>query len=209
MTTPNDIASQWFDSVGADLQDYQVPPAPEPEPDLDNPLADEPEPDPDRPFADTPEVTNDDLRNIQNLRAVSRPTAEVIVGTMDVLLPAAGAILLKGSDKDDLRLSDTEHDTLVEAWSAYLAGKSVQVSPGAALVLAILTIYGAKVATAVNNRLCGDDFAIGSFLVRRCEDQNSFTAPAARTFLLHLSYLLLHHLLQILEEYWIQMNGFY
>lgn len=156
MMTPNDIASQWFDSVGADLQDYQVPPAPEPEPDLDNPLADEPEPDPDRPFADTPEVTNDDLRNIQNLRAVSRPTAEVIVGTMDVLLPAAGAILLKGSDKDDLRLSDTEHDTLVEAWSAYLAGKSVQVSPGAALVLAILTIYGAKVATAVNNRRTRD-----------------------------------------------------
>ena len=153
--TPNDVASKWFESVGAELQDYQVPEAPEAE--VTEPETDTLDiPDDGHPYAETPEITDTELRNVQNLRAVSRPTAEVIVGTMDVLLPAAGAIILKGTEKDDLRLEDSERETLVEAWSTYLAGKQVQVSPGAALLLATLTIYGAKVATAVNNRRTRD-----------------------------------------------------
>ncbi|MBQ9473281.1 MAG: hypothetical protein IJU81_02585 [Bacteroidales bacterium] len=151
MSEIKDDASAWFESLGQEIQDYQVPDIPQPDPDDPDLTGDTQGCDPQRPYAETPEVTDTDLRNVQNLREISRPTALVIVGTMDTILPAIGTMAIKGSQRDDLRLTPDEHDTLVEAWTAYLAGKSVQVSPGAALLLAILTIYGAKAATAVSN----------------------------------------------------------
>lgn len=146
----NDDASQWFAAQGQRLQDFEAPPAPDLE------FADTPdlmdEDDPDRPFADVPEVTNQDVSNVNNMRAIQRPTAEVIVGTMDVLVPLLIAWIIKGSEREDAKLSPEEHETLVEAWATYLGDKNVQLSPGTALVVAMLTIYGSKVMLAINGR---------------------------------------------------------
>lgn len=146
----NDDASQWFAAQGQQLQAFEAPPAPDLEisdtPDLMD------EDDPDRPFADVPEVTNQDVSNVNNMRAIQRPTAEVIVGTMDVLVPLLIAWIIKGSEREDAKLSPEEHETLVEAWATYLGDKNVQLSPGTALVVAMLTIYGSKVMLAINGR---------------------------------------------------------
>ena len=146
----NDDASQWFAAQGQQLQAFEAPPAPDLE------FADTPdlmdEDDPDRPFADVPEVTNQDVSNVNNMRAIQRPTAEVIVGTMDVLVPLLIAWIIKGSEREDAKLSPEEHETLVEAWATYLGDKNVQLSPGTALVVAMLTIYGSKVMLAINGR---------------------------------------------------------
>lgn len=150
----NDDANDWFIQQGQDIQDYEVPDAPDfeaPDFGIDNDDTDDTD-DTDRPYGDVPEVTNEDVRNVMNMRAVSRPTAEVIVGTMDVLLPLAVTLVLRGTDREDCKLDASEHETLVEAWATYLGDKNVSVSPGWALVIAIVTIYGAKVSVALSNR---------------------------------------------------------
>lgn len=154
MSKINDDASQWFSSLGQELQDFEAPPAPESDfgqgdsfDDMDGDTASA-----DRPFADVPEVTSQDVSNVTNMRALQRPTAEVIVGTMDVLVPLLLAFIIKGSERDDAKLTPEEHDTLVEAWTGYLGDKNVQLSPGTTLIVALLTIYGSKVMIAVNHR---------------------------------------------------------
>ena len=149
-TVIHDDASQWFAAQGQQLQAFEAPPAPDLE------FADTPDlmddDDPERPFADVPEVTNQYVSNVNNMRAIQRPTAEVIVGTMDVLVPLLIAWIIKGSERDDAKLSPEEHETLVEAWATYLGDKNVQLSPGTALLVAMLTIYGSKVMLAINGR---------------------------------------------------------
>lgn len=147
----NDDANDWFLQQGQEIQDYEVPDAPDFEaPDFG--IDDDDTADTDRPYGDVPEVTNDDVRNVMNLRAVSRPTAEVIVGTLDVVLPLLVTMLLRGTERDDCRLDPSEHETLVEAWASYLGDKNVDVSPGWALIISMITIYGAKVGGALANR---------------------------------------------------------
>lgn len=144
-----DDANDWFQSQGQQIQDYEAPEAPEAEePEI---LTDE-DFDPDRPYGDVPQVTNDDLRNVSNMRAIAQPTAAVIVGTLDVLMPLAITLLIRGSDSDQLRLSDSERDTLTEAWATYLGDKNIALSPGVALLVAMLTIYGSKIVIALDNR---------------------------------------------------------
>ena len=52
-----DDASSWFASQEQQIQDFEVPPAPESEP-----LNPEPDFDPDRPFGGAPTVTDEDVR---------------------------------------------------------------------------------------------------------------------------------------------------
>lgn len=144
MAKIDDDASRWYESVGMDLQDYEAPDAPPPLP--ENPEGDIDEL---RPYGDVPEVTNDDVRNVTNMRAISEPTAEVIVGTLDVVIPLFITLLIKHSDKDDCKLSEEERRTLVGAWATYLGDKNVQLSPGVSLLMAMGTIYGAKVVGAL------------------------------------------------------------
>ena len=147
----NDDANDWFLQQGQEIQDYEVPEAPDfdaPDFGIDQNNDDQE----DRPYGDVPEVTNDDVRNVMNLRAVSRPTAEVIVGTLDVVLPLLVTMLLRGTERDDCRLDPSEHETLVEAWATYLGDKNVSVSPGWALIISMITISGAKVGGALANR---------------------------------------------------------
>lgn len=151
MNRINDDASAWFAAQGQQLQDFEAPPAPEVDI-MDDGAQLEDESDPERPYADVPEVTNQDVSNVNNMRAIQRPTAEVIVGTMDVIIPLLLAWIVKGSDRNDAKLTSDEHQTLVEAWATYLGDKNVQLSPGTALIVAMLTIYGSKVMIAVNNR---------------------------------------------------------
>lgn len=147
--TIHDDAESWYNTLGQQIQDFEAPEAPPEEPIIE--ATAEPSPEDLRPYGDLPEVTNDDVRNLTNLRAVSRPTAEVIVGTMDVVLPLLITLLIKHSERDDCKLTKDEHETLVEAWANYLGDKNVQMSPGVSLLMAIATIYGAKVVVAMTS----------------------------------------------------------
>lgn len=150
MSKVNDDASAWFAAQGQQLQDFEAPPAPEDEI-IDANIVDD-STDAERPYADVPEVTREDVSNVNNMRAIQRPTAEVIVGTMDVIIPLLLAWIIKGSEREDAKLTNEEHQTLVEAWATYLGDKNVQLSPGTALIVAMLTIYGSKVMIAISNR---------------------------------------------------------
>lgn len=146
-----DDASAWFASQGQQIQDFEAPPAPE-EPQVDDAEILDDGMDPNRPFGDAPRVTNEDVNNVNNMRAIKRPTAEVIVGTMDVVIPLVLAFAIKGSDREDAKLTPDERNTLVEAWADYLGDKNVAMSPSAALLVAMLTIYGSKVIIALTTR---------------------------------------------------------
>ncbi len=86
------------------------------------------------------------------MKRIYRPTATVIVGTMDVFLPIVITMIIKGSERDDAKLQESERETLIEAWAAYLGDKNVQASPGMVLITTILTIYGSKVYTCIQHR---------------------------------------------------------
>lgn len=149
MDNINDDAQDWYDSMGQEIQDYEVPPMPEavmtPE---EQAQADEAEYMEDHPYADAPRVSGDDARSVLNLQRIQRPTASVIVGVMDTVLPIVIALIFKGSDSGDLKLDDGERETLVDAWAVYLGDKNVQASPAAVLLTTIITIYGAKMFIA-------------------------------------------------------------
>lgn len=149
-----DDASSWFASQEQQIQDFEAPPAPEAEP-----LNPEPDFDPDRPFGGAPTVTDEDVRNVTNMRLAQQPTAELIVGVMDVVLPLALVLLIKGTDKDDIKLEPDERETLVTAWAGWLGDKNIQASPGVVLLIAIVTVYGGKIVAAVADRRRRDELA--------------------------------------------------
>lgn len=149
-----DDASSWFASQQQPIQDFEVPPAPDA-----GPLDAVPPADPDRPYADAPTVTDEDLRNLTNMRLAQQPTAELIVGVMDVLMPLVLVMLIKGTDKDDIRLEPDERETLVTAWAGWLGDKNIQASPGVVLLIAIVTVYGGKTVAAVADRKRKDEIA--------------------------------------------------
>lgn len=164
-----DDAASWFDSQQVDIQDFEAPEAPADG--LTGP--DSPDgPDPDRPYADAPTVTDEDLRNVTNMRIAQQPTAELIVGVMDVLLPLALVMLIKGTDKDDIKLQPDERETLVNAWAGYLGDKNIQASPGVVLIVAILTVYGGKVVAALADRRRRDELERLRARVEEAEAEN-------------------------------------
>lgn len=134
-----DDADKWMETMGQDIQDYAVPPSPidEPEP------IEEPEPE---------TITNADVRNHANSITLRRPTAEIIVGTTDMLVPALLCMLIKHTDAGDYKLQPDESETLVNAWANYLGEKSIDLSPGWALIGSIATIYGSKLMMAFATR---------------------------------------------------------
>lgn len=144
-----DDASDWFASQGQEIQDYEAPELPEFD---DAESVDAETIDDERPYGDVPEVTNDDVRNMANMRAIAQPTAEVIVGTLDVVMPLLISIMIRGSEREESRLTEGERETLTEAWATYLGDKNVSVSPGVALSVAMITVYGAKVISALESR---------------------------------------------------------
>ena len=144
-----DDASSWFASQSQPIQDFEAPPAPEAEP-----LNPEPAFDPDRPFGDAPTVTDEDVRNVTNMRLAQQPTAELIVGVMDVILPLALV-------------------PLVTAWAGYLGDKNIQASPGVVLIIAIVTVYGGKIVAALADRRQRDEI---SRLKAELEEQQAANA---------------------------------
>ena len=89
-----DDASDWFASQGQQVQDYEAPAPPMD----DTMVADVQETDnvePDRPFGDAPMVTDEDVRNVINMRIAQKPTAELIEGVMDVIIPLVLVLLIK------------------------------------------------------------------------------------------------------------------
>lgn len=148
-----DDASDWYASMGQEIQDYEVPPMPEAEPSAeDQAAAEEAEYMEEHPYAEAPRVTSEDASSVLNMQRIQRPTASVIVGVMDTVLPILIALVVKGSEAGALKLDAGERDTLTDAWAAYLGDKNVQASPGAVLLTTIATIYGAKVFMAFQQR---------------------------------------------------------
>lgn len=149
-----DDAGAWFESMGQEIQDYEVPPMPVVDGGGAGQVAEGADGvEENRPYGDAPTVTNDDVRNVVNMQAVSRPTATVIVGVMDTLLPVLiTAVIVKGSEVTSAKLTEGERETLIEAWAVYLGDKNVQASPSVVLLTTIVTIYGAKVIAAVQSR---------------------------------------------------------
>lgn len=145
-----DDAQKWYETQGAEIQDYEVP---------ENPLETPVEPPLDytaegsaveETFDDT--ITKNDIRQQANIMEFNRPISETIVFVMDALVPMLVVLVLKGADKDDLKLTPQEQEQLVKAWALYLGNKEVSVSPGMALIVTILTIYSSKVMIAYANR---------------------------------------------------------
>lgn len=134
-----DDADIWMATMGQDIQDYAVPPSPIEEPEV----IEEPEPE---------TITNADVRNHANSIALRKPTAEIIVGTTDMLVPALLCMLIKHTDAGDYKLQPDESETLVNAWANYLGEKSIDLSPGWALIGSIATIYGSKLMIAFATR---------------------------------------------------------
>lgn len=148
-----DDASDWYASMGQEIQDYEVPPMPEAETTAeDQAAAEEAEYLEEHPYAEAPRVTSEDACSVLNMQRIQRPTASVIVGVMDTVLPILIALVVKGSEAGALKLDAGERDTLTDAWAAYLGDKNVQASPGAVLLTTIATIYGAKVFMAFQQR---------------------------------------------------------
>ncbi len=133
-----DDADIWMETMGQNIQDFAVPPSPIDEPEV---IDDEPE-----------TITNADVRNHANSIALRRPTAEIIVGTTDMLVPALLCMLIKHTDAGDYKLKPDESETLVAAWANYLGEKSIDLSPGWALIGSIATIYGSKLMMAFATR---------------------------------------------------------
>lgn len=151
MNNYNDDAAAWFASQGQQIQDFEAPPMPESEPTVEDAEVLE-EPDPDRPYGDAPTVTSDDVRNVQNMRILQEPTAKIIVGVMDTVIPLVVMLLMKNVAEESMKLEESEREELELAWAAYLGDKNVQVSPGVALIVCIVTVYGGKVISVMQDR---------------------------------------------------------
>ena len=147
----HDDADAWFASQGQQIQDFEAPPMPESEPTVEDAEVLE-EPDPARPYGDAPTVTSDDVRNVQNMRILQEPTAKIIVGVMDIVIPLVVMLLMKNVAEESMKLEKSEREELELAWAVYLGDKNVQVSPGVALIACIVTVYGGKVISVMQDR---------------------------------------------------------
>lgn len=179
-----DDASDWYASMGQEIQDYEVPPMPEAEPTAeDQAAAEEAEYLEEHPYAEAPRVTSEDASSVLNMQRIQRPTASVIVGVMDTVLPILIALVVKGSEAGALKLDAGERDTLTDAWAAYLGDKNVQASPGAVLLTTIATIYGAKVFMAFlqrkDARLAEENDALRAELLKAQQQAAEAEARAA------------------------------
>lgn len=151
MSNYNDDAAAWFASQGQQIQDFEAPPMPEMEPTVEDAEVLE-GPGPDRPYGGAPTVTGDDVRNVQNMRVLQEPTAKIIVGVMDTVIPLVVMLLMKNVAEESMKLEESEREELELAWAAYLGDKNVQVSPGVALIVCIVTVYGSKVISVMQDR---------------------------------------------------------
>lgn len=167
-----DDASDWFASQGQQVQDYEAPAPP-----MDDTMATDAQEtdnvDPDRPFGDAPTVTDEDVRNVTNMRIAQKPTAELIVGVMDVIIPLVLVLLIKGTDKDSVKLEPDERDTLVNAWAGFLGDKNIQASPGVVLAVAIITVYGGKIFAAMADRKRRDELNLLRAQMEELQAQNA------------------------------------
>lgn len=74
------------------------------------------------------------------------------VGGIDAIVSLVFVAIVKGTDTGDLKLDPNEREKLENAFALYLGEKSVNVSPGYALLFTIACIYGSKIYTALQNR---------------------------------------------------------
>ncbi|MDL2309034.1 hypothetical protein LJC53_05575 [Bacteroidales bacterium OttesenSCG-928-C03] len=140
-----DDASLYWESRHSSVQDYEIP---EPEPEEIPSFIE-----PDTTIDDPVEYISDrDVKTELNMIRLNEPTAEIVVAMIDVILPMAMVLLIKGTEKEEIKLEDGERETLVSAWAQYLKTTSFNMSPGAVLCTTMITIYGAKITMAMMNK---------------------------------------------------------
>ena len=137
-----DDAALWKQSRESEIQEYEVP-----EDDFlsiganDNNFS-EPEPEEER-------ITKTDIQQNKNRIEFNEPTAGVIVGIMDVVIPLLFVFVFKTENKDQFKLDSSEKDLLLDSWANYLATTNFSMSPGTVLITSLLSVYAAKVTVAV------------------------------------------------------------
>lgn len=138
-----DDAALWKQSRESEIQEYEVP-----EDDFLNIGAN------DNNFSELEEerITKTDIQQNKNRIEFNEPTAGVIVGIMDVVIPLLFVFVFKTENKDQFKLDSSEKDLLMDSWSNYLATKEFTMSPVAVLITSILSIYAAKVTVATIER---------------------------------------------------------
>lgn len=137
-----DDASLWWYNRHSQVQDYNIP---EENDDFDSFTSDE-------PHIEEDPVTKQDVSSQINMIALQQPTAKLLTGCMDVLLPLLLIFIFKDVDKEEFKLDNEERDMLVDAWANYLKDTDFAMSPAGVLITTILTIYGGKVTVVMWKR---------------------------------------------------------
>lgn len=137
-----DDASLWWESRNTQSQDFEIP---EPQPtfvNLDN--SDE--------IEEQQDLTNKEVRNQLNMIKLNEPTAEIITNLMNSIIPVIFVLIIKSAEKENLELTQSERETLTNAWAQYLRDSNIQMSPGVVLLGTIAIIYGSKITMVLTER---------------------------------------------------------
>jgi hypothetical protein len=139
MGQQNNDEDLWLATQGQDIQDFEIPEIET----INTPVPDFMEIDDQEEKKDR--VTATDVNTQFNLQKLQQPTAELFVNLIDIIIPIVLLFVFKNINKDDAKLEENEKDALISAFAQYLATKEVNVSPGMALIMTIVSIYGAKI----------------------------------------------------------------
>ncbi|MDX9696478.1 MAG: hypothetical protein RBT49_11870 [Bacteroidales bacterium] len=138
-----DDASLWFESRHAAIQEYT-----EPEPVEISIVNTE--------TAKIPEtaerITASDVKTDLNMIKLNEPIAEIITGVMNSIVPILILLVIKYASQDDLELTQSEQQTIIQAWAVYLKDSNVEMSPGVVLIVTIASIYGGKITKILTDR---------------------------------------------------------
>ncbi len=143
MDNQNDDAAIWWESRHADIQEHEVPEETTSFVNIDE-KGEEVE--------EQQKVTNTEVRTELNLAKLQEPTAGIVVGLMDSLIPVLFALVLKGTSEDKIKLTSDEKENLTSAWAQYLKDVQVNLTPGMVLLGTIAIIYGSKITVALSDR---------------------------------------------------------
>ena len=132
-----DYYELWKRSRNDEIQDYDTPTPPEDdEPDFlkDDPTIIEPQ----------EYISDREVKTHLNSLRISEPIAEIATGLTDIVVPLLFVVFFKDAIEECVKLSESERETLTQSFAAFFADKDIDLSPGWALIITILTIYGAK-----------------------------------------------------------------
>lgn len=146
MSNNIDDAALWWENRNAEIQSFT---APDPE---DLPSFVNIEEKEENETEVQTNITNQEVRTQLNMIKLNEPVAGIVTGLMNSLVPVLLVLIIKDIDDDKLKLTDSEKDTLTQAWAQYLKDSNIQMSPGMVLLGTIAIIYGGKINLVLNDR---------------------------------------------------------